>query len=68
MYLRIDNGNFGFVKEGIHDIKETDILIKDEEYNKFFELQTQGKEFILRKLFLGAELFDYIEELTRMYQ
>lgn len=45
-YLRvIDNRNFGFVKDGMHDILETDIHITEKEYNDFFELHSKGVQF-----------------------
>jgi hypothetical protein len=61
-YLRIVNGEFGFVVEGIHEIISGDIKITDEDYNKFFELQNQGKQFRLKELSTGTGLFDYIKE------
>ena len=48
-YLRIENNNFGFVIEGMKEIKEGDIKITNEDYDKFFELQGQGKQFRLKK-------------------
>ena len=61
-YLRIENDSFGFVTDGIHEIKETDIEIREEDYNNFFELQSQGKQFRLKTNRIGTALFDYIEE------
>lgn len=61
-YLRIEGDTFGFVVEGIHDIKEADIKIAQEEYDKFFKLQSEGKQFRLKETPTGAGLFDYIEE------
>lgn len=62
-YLRIENdNNFGFLVEGIHNIKEMDIEIIEEDYKKFFELQNQGKQFRLKAEPTGRELFDYVEE------
>jgi hypothetical protein len=61
-YLRIENNNFGFVIEGIHEIKETDIEIIEEDYKLFFELQGKGKQFRLKELSSGIGLFDYVEE------
>lgn len=61
-YLRIENNNFVYVIEGIHEIKETDIEITNEEYNMFFELQSKGKQFRLKEMPKGNKLFDYIEE------
>ena len=61
-YLRIENDNFGFVVDDIHQIRETDILITNEDYDKFFELQSLGKQFKLKEVPTGLSLFDYIEE------
>ena len=61
-YLRIENNDFGFILNGIHEIKETDIKITIEDYNKFFELQSSGKQFKLKEVSTGTELFDYLEE------
>lgn len=44
------------------EILDTDIKITDEEYNTFFEMQSQGKQFKLKKNPTGNSLFDYIEE------
>lgn len=55
MYLVLDGNNFGFdTKKGIY--------ITDEDYNKFFELQSQGKQFRLKEIPVGDSLFDYVEE------
>lgn len=62
-YLRVeDNGDFGFVVDGIHEIKETDIKITEDDYNTFFLMQSQGKQFKSKKNPTGNSLFDYIEE------
>lgn len=63
-YLRIEENNFGFVLEGLHKIKETDISITNEDYNMFFDLQAKGKQFRLKEVQTGEELFDYVEEYT----
>lgn len=63
-YLRIEEESFGFVLEGLHEIKEKDIKITNEEYNSFFELQCQGKQFRLKEVPTGNGLFDYLEEYT----
>lgn len=62
LYLRIENDSFGFVTNEIHDIKESDILISEEEYNNFFDLQAKGKQFRLKEMSTGTGLFDYVEE------
>lgn len=56
MYLVIDGENFGFDTEG------NNIHIKDEDYNLFFDMQNEGKQFKLKEIPTGKELFDYIEE------
>lgn len=61
-YLRIENDSFGFVIEGIHEITELDKLITNEDYDRFFKLQSQGKQFRLKENATGNTLFDYIEE------
>lgn len=63
LYLRIEDGGFGFVSDKVHTIKETDIKIIDEDYNKFFELQSQGGQFKLKEFPAGNGLFDYIERV-----
>ena len=61
-YLRIENDNFGFVLEGIHEIRETDIVVSQEEYDSFFEMQSKGKQFRLKETPTGTGLFDYLEK------
>ncbi|EOR20574.1 hypothetical protein A500_16325 [Clostridium sartagoforme AAU1] len=63
-FLRLENNNFGFVVEGVHKILDTDISITLEDYNRFFELQNQGKQFRSKENPTGKGLFDYIEEYT----
>lgn len=62
-FLRIENDSFCFIVEGIHIIKETDIKLTQEEYDRFFELQSDGKQFKLKKEPTGQSLFDLLEEL-----
>lgn len=61
-YLRIEGDSFGFVTTENHEILETDIKITSEDYEEFFNLQTNGVEFKLRQEPIGNTLFDYIEE------
>lgn len=63
-YLRIEDEGFGFVVEGIHDILYSDIPITTEDYNRFFELQSEGKQFRITGAPTGVGLFDYVEEYT----
>lgn len=64
LYIRIENDNFGFVTNEIHEIKDSDILISETDYNTFFELQTEGKQFRLKEVPIGKGLFDYVEEFV----
>lgn len=64
-YIRIENNNIGFVVEGIHQILNTDIKISNEDYEKFFELQSQGKQFRIKNP-KGANLFEILEEYVRI--
>ena len=70
MYLHIDeeNNSFGFLVEGIHNIdKDKDIQITDEDYDKFFEEQSNGKQYRLKETRPSDNsggLFDYVEEYT----
>lgn len=57
MYLIINNGVFGFDdKPDINNIEVT-----NEDFDKFFSLQNQGKRFIQKTVPTGTGLFDYIE-------
>ena len=73
-YLHIDeeNNSFGFYIEGIHDIdKDKDIPISDEDYNKFFEEQSNGKQYRLketRQSDNSGGLFDYVEEYVEQVE
>ena len=62
-YLRIEENNFGFVVSGIHTILATDIPVSNKDYNKFFELQSQGKQFRIKNP-KGKTLFEILEEYT----
>lgn len=62
-YIRIENDNFGFVVDDIHTILYTDIKISDEDYNKFFKLQSEGKQFRIKNP-NGTTLFEILEEYT----
>lgn len=61
-FFRIEDNSFGFLVEGIHETKETDIPISYEDYTIFFNLQSEGKQFRLKETASGDTLFDYIEE------
>ena len=64
-YLHIENNDFGFYFENIHEITDKDIPITDEDYDKFFEEQSNGKQYKLKKDHPQDNkggLFDYVEE------
>lgn len=62
-FVRIQEQKFGFIVEGIHDIDETtDHAISNEDYAKFFELQSEGKQFRVKENPTGDTLFDLVEE------
>jgi len=61
-YLRIVNNDFGFRLEEENDIIESDIEITKSDYDIFFYLQSQGKQFRLKEIATGNTLFDYVEE------
>jgi hypothetical protein len=50
MYLAIINGDITFKTPEIHEILESDVKISDEIYNRFFELQSQGKQFKIKDM------------------
>ena len=64
-YIRIQGEKFGFVVDGVHDIlADVDHAITNEDYDRFFELQSKGKQFIVKDVPTGETLFDLIEEYT----
>ena len=62
-YLRTENGCIEFLVDDIHDIKETDIPLTNEEYEEFFNRQTNGESFRLCEVvtLTGNGLFSYVE-------
>lgn len=62
MYLHIENSDFCFVTNEIHDIEVNDIEITFEDHETYFKLQSQGKQFKLKEVPTGNGLFDYVEE------
>lgn len=60
-YIRIESGEFGFVVDDIHTILDTDIKISNEDYSRFFQLQSEGKQFRIKNK-LGKTLFEILEE------
>ena len=62
-YVRIRENKFGFIVEGIHEIDETtDYAVTQEDYDRFFELQSKGKQFRVKDVPTGEGLFDLIDE------
>ncbi|MBE6055845.1 hypothetical protein [Clostridium sp.] len=49
-YIYLDKEEFGFKDDEINNIEQTDIEIKQEIYNKFFEEQSKGKQFKIKNL------------------
>lgn len=61
LFLDLDEG-FGFKTDEVHEILETDIPISDEIYNRFFELQSQGKKFRIKNI-NGSTFEEIFEEV-----
>lgn len=67
IYLRIETNEdgklgFGFITPDMQEVLPSDIEISIEDYNKFHELNSKGKQFRLKENPTGNTLFDYIEE------
>lgn len=63
MYIRITGDSFGFYTDEVHTIEETDVEISQEDYGRFFLLQSTGTHFRLKESIEGAKtLFDFVEE------
>ena len=61
MYYIFQNGDdFGFKCDEIHEITESDVLISDEIYQHFFDLQSSGK--LLRVKNIKGTTFEGIFE------
>lgn len=64
MYYIFKNGDdFGFKCDEIHEITESDVLINDEIYQRFFDIQCGGK--LLRVKDINGTTF---EEIFEEYQ
>ena len=62
-YLRITDNTFGFYTDQIHEIKDTDISISDQDYDDFFKIEASGKQFRVKPFDENAKgLFDFVEE------
>ena len=68
MYYIFQNGDdFGFKCDEIHEITESDVLISDEFYQQFFDVQSSGK--LLRVKNINGTTFEEIfEEYTLEYE
>lgn len=60
----IDENNFGFIKGDTEELQGLGTLVEIsiDDYNKFHELNSKGKQFRLKEIPTGNSLFDYIEE------
>ena len=67
-YLRTTNDKIEFLVDGIHDIRDTDIPILENDFETFFKSQESGKQFRLKPITSLMEnnngLFDMVEEYT----
>ena len=62
MYLRIMENEFGFYTDEIHIIEETDVEISQDDYERFFILQSEGNCFRLKSDIKNAKtLFEFVE-------
>lgn len=65
MYLLIiEDDNFGFtILEEKRELLDNEFEISKEEYSRFFQLQSDGKQFRVKsEIDQAKDLFDYIEE------
>lgn len=66
-YLRTENNKIEFLVDDIHEIKNSDMELSNEEYGRFFDLQSEGKQFRLKEMVtysIPSSLFDYVEEFV----
>lgn len=64
VFLRIlEDSTFLIIIEGIREVLETDIPIKEEDF-EYISTKDFIKYYRLKDIPTGAELFDYIEEYT----
>lgn len=62
VYLRITENDFGFYTDEVHEIKESDISISQEDYEEFFKLQSCGTHFKLKADISKAKtLFEFVD-------
>lgn len=59
--LNKEENQFGF-KDEADTILEADIEISEEDYLKYLDLNSQGKQFKLKEISAGSSLFEYVEE------
>lgn len=62
MYISLEGNKFGFKDPDIHEILPTDVQISDEIYNRYFELQSQGKQFKINNI-NGVTFEEIFEEV-----
>lgn len=63
-YLRIENNSFSILEDRVHQITEKDILITNDDYNKYIQIISKGRNLTNKNNPTGNRLFDYIEEST----
>ncbi|WP_251860385.1 hypothetical protein [Clostridium sp. Marseille-Q2269] len=61
-YLYIDGEDFGFKDSKTNKILETDMAIHDGIYNRFFQEQSQGKQFKIKNI-NGTTFEEIFEEV-----
>lgn len=67
-YIRIEKDNsFSFLIDEISTILNTDIQISKVDANEFFKLESQGKQFRIKKP-NGTTLFEILEEYTPVFE
>lgn len=68
MYYIFQNGDdFGFKCDDIHEITESDILINDEIYQQFFDIQSGGRSLRVKNI-NGTTFEEIFEEYVIEYK
>ena len=68
MYYIFQNGDdFGFKSDDIHEITESDILINDEIYQQFFDIQSGGRSLRVKNI-NGTTFEEIFEEYVIEYK
>lgn len=65
-YIFQDGDNFGFKCDDIHEITEADVLISDEIYQHFFDVQCRGKSLRIKDIH-GTTFEEIFEEYVPEY-